>query len=356
MKIIFVIPNLGSGGAERVISILSASFADQEADVDIVLMHNKEIAYFISDKVNVIDFGMDLLFCSKRLSCKIMRDYFKKQKQEHDKIVIIPFHDSCLKRVLLSVSGLAIPVIACERNDPYQKGTSMIAKTKANLPYRMASHCVFQTPGASEYYDNYVQNKSTVIMNPLVMSENIKWNGIESKRIVSVGRLEPQKNQMMLIESFHRVHKEHPEYILEIYGEGSMREILQEKINELQLDQCVFLRGHSSDIPKILEESFLFVLSSDYEGLSNALIEALAVGMPVITTDHPCGGAKILVQDGVNGILVSTGNANEMASAMKQIIQDHTFALRMGENAYRTRELLSVDRIADEWLKVIMKL
>ena len=100
----------------------------------------------------------------------------------------------------------------------------------------------------------------------------------------------------------------------------------------------------------------MFVLSSDYEGLSNALIEALAVGMPVITTDHPCGGAKILVQDGVNGILVSTGNANEMASAMKQIIQDHTFALRMGENAYRTRELLSVDRIADEWLKVIMKL
>lgn len=353
MKIIFVIPNLGSGGAERVISILSTSFADEDINVDIILMHNKEVAYPISKKVNIIYFDMDLLSCPKRLSCKIMRDYFKKQKQEYKKVVVIPFLDTCLKRTVISVAGLNIPVIACERNDPYQKGTGVMDRMKANLPYLMASYSVFQTTGALEYYYNRVQKKSTVIMNPLAMSENIKWNGIKSKRIVSVGRLEPQKNQLMLLKSFYSVHKEHPEYILEIYGEGSMREILQEKIYELQLEKCVFLRGHSSDIPKILEESFLFVLSSDYEGMSNALIEALAVGMPVVTTDHPCGGARMLVKDGENGILVPTGDAYAMANAINKLIESKNLAYKMGEKAYQIRERLSVKQIADQWTNVI---
>lgn len=356
MKIIFIIPNLGAGGAERVISILSDSFLGKSMNVDVILLQDNTISYSISDKVDTVYFDMNLLSCSKKLSCKILRDYFKKQKREHGGVVVIPFLDTCLKRALLATAGLNIPVIACERNDPYQKGNTLIARLKANLPYLMASHCVFQTPGAGEYYYSRVQKKGDIIMNPLVMSDDIIWKGQASKRIVSVGRLEPQKNQLMLIDAFYKVHQEYPEYSLEIYGEGYMKEILQSKIDDLHLNQSVILRGHSPNIPAILEDSYMFVMSSDYEGLSNALIEALAVGMPVVTTDHPCGGAKMLIKDGINGILVPTGDADSMAIAMKRVIESSDFACQIGENAYHIRELLSVEQITNKWIDMIQKL
>lgn len=356
MKIIFVIPNLSSGGAERVISILANSFVNLGISVDVVLMKDRQISYTISDKVSIVCFDQDLLSCSKKLSFEILRAYFKAQKHSYNRVVAIPFLDTCLKRTLLATVGLHIPVIASERNDPHQKGGSKIARMKANIPYLLASHCVFQTSSAAEYYYRSIQKKSDVIMNPLVMSKDIHWKGTGSTRIVSVGRLESQKNQLMLLEAFSHVHEKHPEYTLEIYGEGSMREVLLAKIDELQLCNVIFLRGHSSNIPKELEESFLFALSSDYEGLSNALIEALAVGMPVVTTDHPCGGAKALVQNGINGILVPTGDAAAMAAAMLLAIENPEFALHLGENAYQVRQLLSAEQIAEKWLTIIQKL
>lgn len=356
MKVIFVIPNLSSGGAERVISILANSFVKKNIEVDILFLQDRTTAYQVSNEVNLVYFDVNLMLCPKRFCCKIIRKYLKEQKKEHDKVIVIPFLDVCLKRALAAAAGLNIPIIASERNDPYQKGSSHLNRIKANIPYMLASKCVFQSPGAKEYYYTCVQKKGEIILNPLVMSEDIRWKGQNSKRIVTVGRLESQKNHLMLMEAFANVCKAHPEYTLEIYGEGSLKKTLQSKIDELKLENSVFLRGHSPNIPQILEEAYMFVLSSDYEGLSNALIEALAVGMPVVSTDHPCGGAGLLVQNDVNGILVPTGDADAMANAINFVIENNEFACEIGGNAYKTREKLSLDRITDNWLKVIEKL
>lgn len=356
MKIIFIIPDLGSGGAERVVSILANSFVNYDINVDIMLLQSDKVSYQISNQVNVVYFNMDLLSSPKILACKIMRDYFKQQKKHYGKIVVMPFLDTCLKRALISTAGLDIPVVASERNDPYQKGINLISRFKANIPYLLATRCVFQTPGARDFYCKFVRRKSNVIMNPLMMSEHIRWKGTKSKRIVSVGRLEPQKNQRLLIDAFCRVSERHPDYVLDIYGEGSLRDELQARINELRLENVIYLRGYSSDIHGILENSTMFVLSSDYEGMSNALIEALAAGMPVITTDHPCGGAKMLVQNNENGILVPINDENAMASAMKRIIEDDLFAYKIGNTAYKVRGLLAADQIAKEWLNMIERL
>lgn len=352
MKIIFVIPDLSSGGAERVISILSDSFVKRELDVDVLLLQEHRVCYTVSDKVNIVYLGENLLTCSKKKACQIMRGYFKKQKEQYGKVIAVPFLDVSLKRVLVATFGLKIPIIASERNDPYQKGRGLVNRIKANLPYCLASHCVFQTPGAREYYGKVVQKKGSVIMNPLMMPGYVSWKGQKSKRMVSVGRLEPQKNQMLLINAFAQIHKIYPEYTLDIYGEGSLRKSLQQRIDELGLRDTVFLRGYSADIYAILEESLLFVLSSDYEGLSNALIEAMAVGMPVISTDHPCGGAKVLIQNNENGILVPVNDESAIVLAMKQVIEDADLALALGERARLVRELLSIDRVTTEWKTV----
>ena len=352
MKIIFVIPDLSSGGAERVISILSDSFVKRELDVDVLLLQEHRVCYTVSDKVNIVYLGENLLTCSQKKACQIMRGYFKKQKEQYGKVIAVPFLDVSLKRVLVATFGLKIPIIASERNDPYQKGRGLVNRIKANLPYCLASHCVFQTPGAREYYGKVVQKKGSVIMNPLMMPGYVSWKGQKSKRMVSVGRLEPQKNQMLLINAFAQIHKIYPEYTLDIYGEGSLRKSLQQRIDELGLRDTVFLRGYSADIYAILEESLLFVLSSDYEGLSNALIEAMAVGMPVISTDHPCGGAKVLIQNNENGILVPVNDESAIVLAMKQVIEDADLALALGERARLVRELLSIDRVTTEWKTV----
>lgn len=356
MKIIFVIPNLAHGGAERVISILSNSFVEKECDVDVVLLQDIQVSYQLSNKVNLIHFGKNLLTCKKKLAYNILRNYFKKQKRMYEKVVVIPFLDTCLKRTLLSVVGLNLPVIASERNDPYQKGSSIIARIKSNIPYMLASHCVFQTEDARDYYCSIVRKKSDVILNPLVMPNDVCWNGYESKRIVTVGRLEPQKNHSLLVDAFGFIHSEYPDYKLEIYGEGSLRESLQLQINSLGLANYVTLCGYTSDVFQILQDSLLFVMPSDYEGLSNALIEALAVGIPTISTDHPCGGARMVLKNGMNGVLIPVKDKNALVQAMKTIIENRQFAAMISENGYKIRERLSVQRIIHKWMDVIGRL
>ena len=356
MKIIFFIPNLSSGGAERVISILANSLVNKKYDVDIVCLQDNVISYPLSDKVNIVCFDKNLLTCSKKLSFSILRNYLKNERKANNRIVLIPFLDVCLTRVIVASFGLNIPIIASERNDPFQKGSSFLARLKANIPYWLSTHCVFQTEGARDYFYKIIRKKSNIIMNPIMMSPDIKWEGQNSKRIISVGRLESQKNHILLIDAFTHIHNEYPDYILEIYGVGSLKSELQKHISELSLDSSVKLCGHSSDIHSLLENSFLFVLSSDYEGMSNALIEALAVGMPVVTTDHPCGGARMLVKNDINGILVPVRDEIALAEAIKRVIENPEFRLSIGNNASEIRQILSVKQISEKWIELIESL
>ncbi len=356
MKVIFVVPNLSSGGAERVVSILSNSFVECGIKVDVLLLKDCTVSYSINEEVNIVHLDADLLTCSKIESFKLMRSYFKKEKRQNDKLVVIPFLDVCLKRALVAAWGLNIPIIASERNDPNQKGVSFVKKIKANIPYLLSQHCVFQTRGAQDYYCKSVRKKSSIIMNPLVMPRDVRWKGADSKCLVSVGRLEQQKNQHLLIDAFSKIHCDYPDYTLEIYGEGSLRDILQKRINELGLGESVCLCGNSSNIYGVLENAFLFVLPSNYEGMSNALIEALSIGMPVITTDHPCGGAKMLVQHGENGLLIPVNDEDAMVCAIKSILEDRKLALHISENSRRLKDVLSVEKISKMWMDILVRL
>lgn len=351
MKVVFILPNLGSGGAERVVTILSKALRERGLAVDIVLMMNDLVQYSVPEGVELV--RMNTKELSKIDRIRVARDYFKNQKKNFRRVVAIPFQDTCLKYTQAAVAGLGIPVVACERNDPYQKGSKGIARIKANLPFALADRCVFQTPDARDYYCTAVRKKSTVIVNPLILRQNIHWQGQESKNMISVGRLDPQKNQKILIDAFARFHGKFPEYTLEIFGEGSLRPQLQAQIDGLGLENTVFLRGHASDIHDRLEQAAMFILPSDYEGMSNALIEALAIGVPVVTTDHPIGGARMLVKDGVSGLLTPVGDSDALYRAMERLTMDPELACTLGRNGIRVREMLAVDAVVRQWMDVI---
>jgi glycosyltransferase involved in cell wall biosynthesis len=170
----------------------------------------------------------------------------------------------------------------------------------------------------------------------------------KKRRIVSAARLMKQKNQLMLIESFAQIKQDFPDYTLTIYGEGPFRDTLEARIAELNLTDSVFLPGKVQNVFDCIADADLFVLSSDFEGMPNALIEAMCLGLPVISTK--VSGATDLIEHGHNGLLTEVGDTNQLTECMRQMLADPQLRLRCAGNALEINERLQVDGIIRQWL------
>ena len=344
-KVIFVVPNLYAGGAERVVTILAKEFIDMGISVDIVLLIDSKIEYAIVGNINIVKLNTKNMSKIERVLC--LRRYLQEEKKQYNNIIILPFLYSCLKNVLSAAVGLKIPVIASERNNPYKRSKI------ANMVYLFASACVFQTHDAKSYFNNLIQKKSKIIPNPLSNEISEEWKGCQSKYIISVGRLEEQKNHRLLIEAFEVVSKKHLDYFLYIYGEGSLKDSLHDFVIEKGIGDKVKFMGTTTDIHKKMSDAYMFVLSSDYEGMSNALLEAMAIGVPVISTDHPIGGAKEIIVHSENGLLIPVNGKKEMINAMNMLIEEPVFATQLGNQGKKVKEKLTSSNIARQWVELI---
>lgn len=251
------------------------------------------------------------------------------------------------------------PMVASERTDPYaQRG--LTAKIRTFL-LGFAHGVVFQTEGAKAFYrDNRrISRMGTVIPNPVILPEEkrAKLPGLRmkaaqrDKRIVTVGRLEMhQKRQDVLLEAFRIVHGKHPGATLHLYGQGPSRERLQQLVQDMGLTDCVVLEGETAQVLEDIHAARMFVLSSDYEGIPNALIEAMTVGLPCVSTDCSPGGAALLIADGENGFLVPRGDAEAMAERMNRLLEDDALCDRFSQQAVRLEEDFAQQRIARLWV------
>ena len=250
----------------------------------------------------------------------------------------------------MATLGLKKKIIISERNDP-KEANSYWQYLMSKILYPFADCCVFQTKRIQNYYSKKCIDKSSIILNPLDTTSFPQKNNYEQKSFVAVGKLWPQKNHLLLIDAFKECSND---YILKIYGEGPLRDKLTSRIKELELSDRVFLMGNQPDIiNKIIDEG-VFVLSSDYEGLSNALMEAMCVGMPCISTN--CAGADEIIKDGTNGLLVEVGNKQQLTEAMDLLAKDSVIRKRVGRESLRFREECSSDTVANEWIKIIEKI
>jgi glycosyltransferase involved in cell wall biosynthesis len=203
--------------------------------------------------------------------------------------------------------GLGIKHIISERNDPAHFGGSTITRIVSRLLMRKANGFVFQTKDAQAFYGGEIAKHSVIIPNPLFIGDDYpdtQYVGEREETIVTTGRLNKQKNHPLLIRAFKRIAVEFPEYKLIIYGEGPERQNDEALISELGLQERVLLPGTINDVPAKIYKSSLYVLSSDFEGMPNALMEAMALGLPCISTDCPCGGPRELIYKGYIGMLV----------------------------------------------------
>ena len=347
-KIIFFLPNLSSGGAERVVSILSRELSKKGYNVSIAVLNDNNRAYAIEDSVSVVIFdGEGTLGKIKRI---IKLNAFLRRQ---DRGIVFAFHPVCLKYAIAASTGTKCSVVACERNDPYSLYQTQKEVARIKRLYRKASYAVFQTEDARKFYGPALEGKSRIIINP-ILPPKMTWNGnINKHRIVSVCRLEKQKNIYMAIDAMKILKDKYKMSIsYDVFGKGEMETDLKTYCVQKGLDQEVRFMGVTNEVIEELADSSLFISSSDFEGISNSMLEALSVGMPVICTDCPIGGAKMAIEDGVNGYLVPVGNAEALAKKIYEVLTNDELSIKIGKEALKSSAKWYVDKVTEKWIQV----
>lgn len=341
---------LTNGGAERVLSILSGSFADNFESVTYVMWVEAPVFYKIDPRVKIVSIEKEA--SSKNLLKRMIQ--FRKYIKSTCPDVILSFLTPFNMLVLTSLLGVNKKMIVAERNDPYQIPGGRFMAAIRNCLYRRATGILVQTHYAASYFKGSSARKTHVIYNPTFMDRSLVGSAASCSKediIVSVGRLHPQKDQKTLIKAFSIFKKQHPSYKLVIYGEGPSRAELESYIDALNLKKSVFLPGTTTDILDKMKTARVFVLSSLMEGMSNAMIEAMCLGIPVISTK--VAGATELIADGENGFLVDQRDPDAIAERMAAITDDMPFAEHLSRNAVKLYDMLSRENIVPQWINYI---
>lgn len=352
-KLLFYINSLSKGGAERVMANLANSFAQDGYDVVFVTSLSKQ-QYELDELVKhrIIDDKNRNVISKNIVRIKRLSQVCKEEKPD----LIISFTIEASVRAIIAAKLRKIPNIVSVRNAPqiiFERKRGKIAKRL----YRYTDGIVCQNLSAKQYFSDELQKKITVIpnmINPDFILE--PYTGERRKKVVNVGRLETQKNQALLISAFSIFHKKHPDWTLCIYGEGSLRDKLTQHIDELGLKEYVEMPGVIDNVAGAIHQDGMFVLSSDFEGSPNALLEAMVEGIPSISTDCIGDGARDVIDSGKNGFLVSRGDAEGLAEAMDKIASDNEFAQELSGEAVKLRDKLAPDKVYGMWKEYIEKM
>ena len=362
MKIVFHLNCLEQGGAERVVTTLANNFISDGIEVFIATEWKAENEFEINEKIRRIHVGLtdkqEKASTKKQFFMRIfnLRKLLKREKPD----MVIAFAKKANYRALMATVFTKIPVIVSVRTNPYLHYTGRRDKVLIPIFYPRAAGNVFQTVGAKEFFAPRIQKKSRIILNPI----NDKYLGVKKpeqrrKVVVQSGRLVDFKNQLMLIDAFVKVHERHPEYSLEIYGGDShdgTKELLEESMIKNHTNEYIRLMGASDSLQEKLLDASLFAFSSDWEGLPNALMEAMALGLPIVATDCPCGGPATLIENKVNGLLVPIKDPEAMANGICRLIEDRQMAERLGDKAREISEIANTEAICSQWKSYIEEL
>lgn len=352
-KLIISIGTLSHGGAERVVSILSRNFIMAFKEVEILMWLDAPVHYEIDKRIKLV--------CLPRLSETRNRYrnifYFRKYIKESNPDMVLSFLTPFNMLVLLAMIGLKKKVIVCERNDPHFVPGGKIVEFLRNTLYRIADGVLVQTKYGLGCYPSYIRSKMDVIYNPVVMPAYMIGLATKTKKeslFVSVGRLDRQKNHKMLLRAFYSFYETHPDYRLVIYGEGPLREETEKYIVNMGLQNAVSLPGSYKNVWEKLLSAKAFLLSSDAEGMSNALIEAMCLGLPVVSTK--VSGSTDLIVNNKNGFLIDLNDDKDLAKKMTLLSEDPNVNLKFGYEASKIYESLNYETISKQWIDFLIKI
>lgn len=395
-KVLMVMPVLKGGGAERVASILTNEFHKNGYTCEFLLTscnRNEVISRDLAEDIPVIilreffkkslaDKFYKLLQIFTSLMCKpfeksglkvpvffaylsFVANYHKEIKalekilKEREDATVVAFLQPSIPMVLLAGRKTKNKIIISERGDPkrlmkHRYGYNFIKKY-----YMRADKAVFQTKDAKNTYPENIASKGTVIFNPIKENLLERYEGERNKNITTFCRISYQKNLPVLVKAFAEIHKDFENYRLRIIGntqnEADEKALAETKalIKRLKIEDFVDFEPFSHNVHSEIIKDAVYVNSSDYEGMSNAMLEAMAIGMPVVCTDCPIGGAKAVIKNGENGLLVPVGDTDALAEAIKNVITDKELSEKLSQNSVKIKDELSLSNIARKWMELI---
>lgn len=397
-KVLMIIPHMIGGGAERVAAqlinrinslgystkfILTSSKKDQvvrsdlNENTELILLTEEleketvfeRLRYFpkrvISSIIgNILDaFGANApaIIGKWTLEWQYHREikYVRNLLAADPDLSAIAFLQPAIPILVLASEGLDNKIVLSERSDPNRLMTKRYGKKFISKHYQRANTVVFQTEDAKKVYPKNVSEKGIVISNPLKENLPSDYHGARNKNITTFCRISKSKNLPLLIDAFAKLHKEHSDYNLRIIGDVSNQEdeavfeSINNQIKNLSLGKSVKLEPFMKNVHEAIMNDAMYVSSSDFEGISNAMLEAMAIGMPVVCTDCPIGGARATITDGENGLLVPIKDSKSLYLAMKRIIEEPELANKLSENASKLRDELSLDTITNKWISLL---
>lgn len=333
-KILFVVPTLSGGGAERVVSIWANELSKLNCNVFILVFYRVKDEYNLDSNVNVTSLYENEETYHKH--SKVSKTFaLRKELKKIKADIIIPFIVYVGIWVMLVSINLPGKIIQTVRMDPKYKKHSRLMKWASYLSIVFAYRCFVQNCQQLFFFPKWLRKKIVIFPNPIAneFTDNKKeFEAGRIRKIITVGRLAPQKNHKLLIDAFYDVYQHNKDISLTIYGEGSMQVELESYINNFGLTEVISLPGRTKNIISELLKHDLFILSSDFEGMPNALMEAMALGLPVISTDCDTGPSE-LIEDEHNGLLVPVGDKEKLITGIENMISNPKHAIVLGSNA-----------------------
>lgn len=357
-KILFYIDHRNRGGAQRVMVEL-ANYFSALSDYKVVFatqIESSEKAFLLEERVKeiVLKDDSNCNFITKQMNRVKKLDRLCKEEKPD---VIISFLIITNIISLLVGNKLDIPVLISVRNDPTHDHSRLL-HCLMRITYPKAAGWVFQTQMAKDYFEKWVNGESAVIVNPLskdVLQEIQcgKITGENNNSIIAVGRLDCQKRHDLLIKAYYNACGTSSDTKLVIYGEGPLRQNLESMIESLGLQDKVFLPGVETNIVEKIRSAKMFVMSSDYEGMPNALLEAMAIGLPVVSTDCPCGGPRELIVNEHSGLLTKVGDEIMLSEKISYLLNNEDISKNLAENATYVRGKCDIQEIGKQWKVII---
>ncbi len=386
MNILFFLHSFSVGGAERRCAMIANSLASQGHNVVAVLLDAPNICFDVDERVKIFylpDTENEILlrnnYSYKSPQMSIINPENKEKLKSKDSLSteaiddIVALYSNRILNFLkkypdyIVVSWVSLYSISCAialENLPNKFVFVECNSPQAEFPkehyfnllkkkwYSRAQLAIFQTDEEKDFYDFLTDTKKVVIPNPVTDFGVKRFEGERKRIIVTFSRLKKVKRIPMLIDAFSLLKNDFPDYKMHIFGEGPEREYILEYIRKKELDDSVSLFDFDLNVHKRVYDYAMYVSASEYEGMSNSMLEALSIGLPTICTDCFGGGARAVIENGINGILVQRDDLNGLYLAMRKIAADRDYSDKLSKNAVKVKDALSKDVICSKWADV----
>lgn len=348
--LLFIAPHIGYGGAEKNFIGIANYVANHGFNVFLLTEEGAKNVRPIDEKIKQLTASLDHNAGMLKKYYQAIKVIKKSIKISHADMVV-SFVELWRSASILATRFSRVKCIVSERVDPYSR-SGRFNKIIFAI-FSLADGFVFQTEQAQRFFPTRVQKKSVIIPNPVFPEDCLQeYTGVKKNVIVNIARLDvKQKRQDIIIQAFYIISKKYPDYHLLLYGDGADKDIIEKKIAELGLTEKVELKGVTSNVYQSLGEAQVMILASDYEGIPNAIIESMCVGVPVVSTKCSPGGAEFLINHGENGLLVERGDYQGIADCVDKLLSSSELRNSIKKQGLMIKERLSYDKVLSKWIE-----